>query len=143
MISFAAVEYFFNLFESYLSYSLHLFGRQRFQKNYKGRYRLKLIGGSVRELKTKVVFTLLLLLAEARRTSLLFGAIAPDRQILVGCNYGGHQDHVSCHSKSFHWLHKHHPHIFSARETFLSNDLSSVCQISLDLDFPMCNMCEF
>ena len=98
MISFAAVEYFFNLFESYLSYSLHLFDRQRFQKNYKGRYSLKLIGGSVRELKTKVVFTLLLL-AEARRTSLLFGAIAPDRQILVGCNYGGHQDHVSCHRK--------------------------------------------
>ena len=98
MISFAAVEYFFNLFESYLSYSLHLIDRQRFQKNYKGRYRLKLIGGSVRELKTKVVFTLLLL-AEARRTSLLFGAIAPDRQILVGCNYGGHQDHVSCHRK--------------------------------------------
>ena len=54
----------------------------------------------MRELKTKVVFTLLLLLlAEARRTSLLFGAIAPDRQILVGCNYGGHQDHVSCHRK--------------------------------------------
>ena len=97
MISFAAVEYFFNLFESYLSYSLHLIDRQRFQKNYKGQYRLKLIGGSVRELKTKVVFTLLL--AEARRTSLLFGAIAPDRQILVGCNYGGHQDHVSCHRK--------------------------------------------
>ena len=90
MISFAAVEYFFNLFESYSSYSLHLFGRQRFQKNYKGRYRLKLIGGSGREIKTKVVFTLLLL-ADTRRTSLLFGAIAPDRQILVGCNYGGHK----------------------------------------------------
>ena len=99
MISFAAVEYFFNLFESYLSYSLHLFGRQRFQNKYKERYSLKLIGGSVRELKTKVVFTLLLLVVEARRTSLLFGAIAPDRQILVGCNYGGHQDHVSCHRK--------------------------------------------
>ena len=58
------------------------------------------MGGSVRELKTKVVFTLLLLLlVEARRTDLLFGAIAPDRQILAGCNYGGHQDHVSCHRK--------------------------------------------
>ena len=83
----------------YPTASTSLLGRQRFQKNYKGRYRLKLIGGSVRELKTKVVFTLLLLLVEARRTSLLFGAIAPDRQILVGCNYGGHQDHVSCHRK--------------------------------------------
>ena len=50
------------------------------------------------ELKTKVVFTLLLLV-EARRTDLLFGAIAPDRQILAGCNYGGHQDHVSCQGK--------------------------------------------
>ena len=52
----------------------------------------------MRELKTKVVFTLLLLV-EARRTDLLFGAIAPDRQILAGCNYGGHQDHVSCQGK--------------------------------------------
>ena len=52
----------------------------------------------MREVKTKVVFTLLLVV-EARRTDLLFGAIAPDRQILAGCNYGGHQDHVSCQGK--------------------------------------------
>lgn len=45
-----------------------------------------------------------------------FGAMGPDGQILGSCNYGGHQDHVSCHSKSFHWLQKHQRSLFSAEK---------------------------